>query len=90
MKKEVITAPEGAKYLSDFMTEIPANCIFDKGRTGCGGTELALRNNKHTIIVMPYVNLVINKVTQHSGKVLGVYEGVLNDDIEEYIRTHEL
>ena len=71
------------------MTEIPVNCIFDKGRTGCGGTELALRNNKNTIIVMPYVNLVINKEVQHDGRVLGVYQGISNEDIEEYIRIHE-
>jgi len=72
------------------MTEIPVNCIFDKGRTGCGGTELALRNGKHTIIVMPFVNLVMNKVQQHDGKVLGVYQGIYDDDIEDYIKTHEL
>jgi len=72
------------------MTEIPPNCIFDKGRTGCGGTELALTNGKHTIIVMPYVNLVVNKVQQHGGKVLGVYQGIHDEDIENYINTHEL
>jgi hypothetical protein len=74
------------------MKELPVNCLFDKTITGCGGTELALTNEKHTIIAMPYVNLVDNKVTQekHVGKVLGVYKGVYNDYIEEYIRTHDV
>lgn len=74
------------------MSEIPVNCIFDKGRTGCGGTELALSptNGKHTIIVMPYVNLVINKEMQHNGNVLGVYQGISDEDIKHYIRTHEI
>ena len=78
--------------MSEFMTELPVNCLFDKGITGCGGTELALTNGKHTIIAMPFVNVVDNKVNQekHKGKVLGVYKGVENEDIETYIKTHEL
>ena len=43
------------------MTEIPANCLFNKKQTGCGATELAIRNNIPTIIAMPYVALVKNK-----------------------------
>ena len=72
------------------MAEIPVNCIFDKGRTGCGGTELALRNGKPTIIVMPFVNLVINKVQQHDGRVLGVYQSIYDEVIKNYISTNEL
>jgi len=72
------------------MQEIPVNCIFDKGITGCGGTELALSNNKNTIIAMPYVSLVQNKVLQekHKDKVLGVYGKVAQEDIEHYLLTH--
>ena len=74
------------------MTELPINCLFDKTITGCGGTELALTNSKHTIMAMPFVNLVDNKVNQeqHVGKVLGVFEGITNNEIEEYIKTHEI
>ncbi len=61
MSHQIITAPEGATYLSQFMDEIPANCIFNKRLTGCGATELALRNSTPTIIAMPYVSLVKNK-----------------------------
>ena len=73
------------------MTELPVNCLFDKTITGCGGTELALSNGKHTIIAMPFVNLVDNKVTQkqHKDKVLGVFQGITHCEIEEYIKTHK-
>ena len=74
------------------MTELPVNCLFNKTVTGCGGTELALRNDKHTIIAMPFISLVVNKTEKeaHRGKVLGVSGSTSNDEIEEYIRTHEV
>jgi hypothetical protein len=72
------------------MTKLPVNCLFDKTITGCGGTVLALTNEKHTIVAMPYVNLVENKVSQYKGKVLGVFHGITECDIQEYIKTHEI
>ena len=89
---QIIEVPEGKNLIGEFMTELPVNCLFDKTITGCGGTELALTNGKHTIIAMPFVNLVDNKITQehHRDKVLGVFQVVTNDEIEEYINKHEL
>ena len=57
------------------MTEIPANCLFNKKQTGCGATELAIRNNIPTIIAMPYVALVKNKTIYRKDdiSVQGVY-----------------
>lgn len=83
-----IIAPEGATYLSEFMTEIPSNCIFNKRLTGCGATELALRNEIPTIIAMPYVSLVKNKTLyrQDSLNVLGVYSGVSDTAIADYLQ----
>lgn len=85
MNKQIINAPKGAKYLGEFMTSLPVNCLFDKGRTGCGGTELAIRNEKDTIIVMPYISLITNKTSQHGSDVLGVYNEIKEDEIVEYI-----
>lgn len=84
-----IIAPTGATYLSEFMTEIPANCIFNKHLTGCGATELALRNEIPTIIAMPYVSLVKNKTLYRKDNlnVLGVYSEVSNDMIASYAQT---
>ena len=76
--------------MSDFLTEIPANCLFNKKQTGCGATELAIRNSVATIIGMPYVALVKNKTVYRKDdiSVLGVYEGITEQDIIDYARTH--
>ena len=86
----IIDAPESATYLSDFMAEIPANCLFNKKQTGCGATELAIRNSIPTIIAMPYVALVKNKTIYRKDdiSVLGVYEGVGEQDIIDYVKSH--
>lgn len=77
-------------YLSDFLTEIPINCLFNKKQTGCGATELAIRNSIPTIIAMPYVALVKNKTIyrQDNVSVLGVYEGVEEQDVMGYAQSH--
>ena len=66
------------------MTEIPANCLFNKMQTGCGATELAIRNN------MPYVALVKNKTIYRKDdiSVQGVYEGIQEQDIIDYAQNH--
>ena len=72
------------------MTEIPVNCLFNKKQTGCGATELAIRNSIPTIIAMPYVALVKNKTIYRKDdiSVLGVYEGVGEQDIIDYVKSH--
>jgi len=71
---------------------LPVNCLFDKGITGCGGTELALKNAKNTIVAVPYVSLIENKINQeqHRGKVLGVSGGFLPEEISEYLVNHSV
>lgn len=89
-RSSIINAPAGATYLSDFLTEIPANYLFNKKQTGCGATELAIRNNIPTIIAMPYVALVKNKTVYRKDDilVLGVYEGITEQDIIDYAKSH--
>ena len=94
----VIDAPAGVTYLGEinketnkpWMTEIPANCLFNKKQTGCGATELAIRNNIPTIIAMPYVALVKNKTIYRKDdiSVQGVYEGIQEQDIIDYAQNH--
>ena len=94
----VIDAPKGVAYLGEinketnkpWMTEIPANCLFNKKQTGCGATELAIRNSIPTIIAMPYVALVKNKTIYRKDavSVLGVYEGIQEQDIINYAQKH--
>ena len=85
-----INAPAGVTYLSDFLNEIPTNCLFNKKQTGCGATELAIRNFIPTIIAMPYVALVKNKTIYRKDdiSVLGVYEGITEQDIIDYAKSH--
>ncbi|MDR2146473.1 MAG: hypothetical protein LBE91_08460 [Tannerella sp.] len=95
MVKQIITAPNECNYLSEFMTELPVNCLFDKGKTACGGTSTAIENAKDTIIAMPYVNVIKNKVAQYPNdrckhELLGIYEGITDKDILDYINTHEI
>ena len=72
------------------MTEIPTNCILNKGITGCGATTLAIKQAGHTIIAMPFVGLIQNKVKQHP-EVLGIYgSGDRTEQIIEYMQTHKL
>ncbi len=90
INNRTITAPDGAVYLSDFMTDIPENCLFNKKQTGCGATELAVCNSVPTIIAMPYVALVKNKTIyrRDAVSVLGVYEGITEQDIIDYACNH--
>ena len=76
--------------MSDFLTEIPVNCLFNKKQTGCGATELAIRNSIPTIIAMPYVALVKNKTLYRKDdiSVLGVYEGITEQDITDYAQNY--
>jgi len=89
---ENINAPEGVEYLGQFMNELPVNCLFNKGTTGCGGTNLGLSNNKNTLIAMPFISVVDNKTENEKfkGKVLGVKGATDMAEIEEYIKTHDV
>lgn len=68
---------------------LPVGFLIDKGKVGCGGTSIALENNKDTIICVPFVSLIKNKMhkynTDEEVKVLGVYEGITKDDIQNYL-----
>lgn len=89
MEREIIIPKGSDKYLSDFMTELPVNCLFDKGQTGCGGTTIAIKNHLDTIIAMPYVNVIKNKTEQHPN-LLGVYQGVTDAEIIDYLQANQI
>lgn len=81
-----------AEFASEVMNVIPAGYI-DKTVCGCGLTTVALENSVDTIIAVPSVELIRNKVAQYpntrsNNVLLGVYGGVSNDDIEEYVTNN--
>lgn len=57
MKTIKITSQSG--YLN--LPDLPHNCIFNKGITGCGGTTIALFNDEPYIVAVPTTELIINK-----------------------------
>lgn len=83
-----IKIEKGVKYLGDSIhfKELPTDCIFDKGKVGCGGTTLAIESGKPYVIAVPFVSLIENKMSQHPN-VFGVQAGVTVDDIRAFVAT---
>lgn len=85
----VIHIPAGTRYLAGNLknNDLPMNCLFDKGKTGCGGTTIALGNDKNYIVLVPMVNLIKNKQAQaekDSYEILGVHAGVCYEEFTDY------
>ena len=86
------------KYLGEYPlfkeNGLPVGYLIDKGKVGCGGTSIALEDNKDTIICVPFVSLIKNKMQKYNtdGKVnvLGVYEGLnfLSHTFSPFISRH--
>lgn len=77
------------QYLSDVMNEIPSNCILSKRIPGCGATTLELDTNRSSIIVVPNVPVIVSKCNKYDN-LLGVYEGVNQGQIIEYLRNNRI
>lgn len=58
------------KYLSEIMTALPKDCIFNKVNCGVGGTTLAIRSEEKYIILVPYVTNVLAKEMKESNSSL--------------------
>ena len=84
----MITLAKG-QYLSDVMNEIPSNCILSKRIPGCGATTLELDTNRSSIIVVPNVPVIVSKCNKYDN-LLGVYEGVNQSQIIEYLRENRI
>ena len=41
--KTTIKIEPSVNYLSEVMTSLPTNCLFDKGKVGSGGTRQTIR-----------------------------------------------
>lgn len=83
------------KYLSDKISELPKNCLFNKGKVGCGGTTLAIECEQPYVIAVPFESLTINKVGQYPNErckysLFGVMAGVTPDDVRNYLKTVEI
>ena len=85
MKNETILLNEHYKYLSDYYSELPSNCILNKGITGCGGTTVEINANRNSIIVVPTKELVRNK--SDGVNIYGLFGEIKsNKGIQNYIK----
>lgn len=89
--KQIIKAPVDSIYCSDFMTEIPKG-IIDKKETGCGLTSLALEDNNPTIVAVPTIEVIKNKVAQYPNNrrndtVFGYYANKSISELKQYIHN---
>ena len=67
MIKQVLKVPKDVEFISLWKDyAIPTgHCIVDKGVTGCGYTEMCLRNDLNVILCSPRKLLLKNKKQQH-------------------------
>ncbi|MBW9201370.1 hypothetical protein EVD33_00150 [Bacteroidales bacterium SW292] len=74
-------------YMAD--SDLPHNCIFNKARTGCGATTIAIRNNENYVIAVPTTELIINKCNSEK-ELFGLYGNFtasLKNRLKEYAKT---
>lgn len=86
MEKTIVTIPVKVKYLSDYIEDLPHNCILDKGKVGAGGTQVAITNMENYIIAVPFLSLIENKVKQHKN-LFGVHGKTKVKDIKSYLES---
>lgn len=65
MNKKELMVPKGTEFISDWKDYVipVGHCIVNKGVTGCGYTEMCLRNDLNVILCSPRKLLLKNKKT---------------------------
>ena len=48
------------------MAELPKNCLFNKGKIGCGGTSLAIESDMPYVIAVPFGIIQVIVKVSHS------------------------
>lgn len=82
---------EYASQAIELNNRIPYGYV-DKTVCGCGLTTLALENNRDTIIAVPNLDLIDNKIAQYPNKkcnykIFGVYGGITIENVNSYIKS---
>ena len=57
------------------MNDLPHDCIFNKVKTGCGATTIAIKNAENYVIAVPTTEIIENKCypIEQSDKWSGIY-----------------
>ena len=76
-----IHADPSKKFLSEVFTDLilPFG-ILNKGKTGCGGTTVAIESPYNYIIFMPTIELINNKLSQYNELHKKTYSNKENDN----------
>lgn len=82
---QAIKVKKTSKFLSDEFNNIPSRCLFNKGITGCGGTTLEIESKRNSIILVPNINLVLNKCAVYPN-LIGVYGAISESDLDERLQ----
>lgn len=83
--------PQGVRYASLSMDEIPVGYWIDKSVGGCGLTHLCLTDTNDAIILMPRKELIKNKMSQ-TDKYSGLFKvdaEVRTSDVNEYVEERK-
>ncbi len=83
MENQIIKL-RGSNYLSSHISELPSNCLLNKGITGCGGTTVELQSKRNSIILCPTINLVNCKASLGYFKVDG---SVSQARVQKYLES---
>lgn len=90
---QIIKVNPNSKFLSDEFSKLPSKCLFNKGITGCGGTTLEIESKRNSIILVPNINLVLNKCAVYKN-LIGVYgdvsEAELSDALQSRVRYKKI
>lgn len=85
-------ATQETKYLASLIEDLPQNVFFNKVICGCGGTQLALTNDKPYVIVVPTTDPILSKKNQSETNpekyphgVLWVYGTITVKQIIDYL-----
>ncbi|POY37144.1 hypothetical protein C3K47_08790 [Solitalea longa] len=85
MKKPITIILSNKDYITKAFKVLPSNAFIDKGRCGIGGTTLCLITLRHSIIIVPTVGIIKNKMRSDATnkdrnsairKIFGVYKGI--------------
>lgn len=87
MKTTNVSIDRSIRFLSDYYEFLPSKCLLNKGLTGVGGTHVELTSNRNSIILVPTINLVINK-TENKENIIGVHGDTSIDDIRKYVSSN--
>lgn len=84
---QIIKANQNSKFLSEVIQNLPSKCLFNKGITGCGGTTLEIESKRDSIILVPNINLVLNKCYVYPN-LIGVWGETSFTEFKEQLNKH--